>query len=367
MLLLGLTFMQIGMTSRHNAYAHKGDSEAFALAEAGVNHAIWLMSGFSEGRAAHNEVQGALAGGTPQSPATYQSTAYQLNRGRYFFDITCPQGGLQNVALIQAGGISRTGEQERLRVVARYLSEEAVLAIFGHALFVDHNVSLGGNLYVDAQPGQGGAGVHANGDIDVWGNPQIIGDVSATGTITNGESIDLVSGTLNQGAGQIPMPGIDVAWYREHADQLYSGPVSLSANICEGGTSADSVVIFVDGDLTINGSITGVGTIVVTGDVTITGNVQYSSGSSRMALIALASVKISGSCHIDGLVYAHNVDNTATVLSNGTTDIHGAMVSDTLWGVGNLSITYDPSLQNLRPMPGLEGVTQVGILSWQRF
>ncbi len=366
MLLLGLTFLQIGMTARHNAYSHKGDTQAFMLAEAAVDHAVWLMSGFSDGDATHDDIDLALGSGTLGAPATYESTAYELNRGRYFFGVTHPHGGMQDAALIEASGISRTGEQERIRVVARYLHEDAVSPVFGHALFSDHNMTLTGNLTIDGQPDQGGGGVHANGNVSIVGNPTVIGNVSATGTVSPVGNVHISEGEVRPFSEYIAMPEIEADWYRDHASESYTGSATFNGNLCDAGTVEIPKIIFVDGTCKINGNITGVGTIVCTGDVTINGNALYSSPSSLMAVISLGKVKINGNCHVNGLIYAHNVDNTATILVNGNSSILGAVVGDTLTGNGNMNVTFDPNLRNLRPLPGFDGARQVDILSWER-
>ena len=365
MLILGLTFMQIGMTSRHNAYKHRGDTQAFMLAEAGVDHAAWLISTLSAGDATHETLAAQMDAANVASPMTYTSGAYEMNGGRYFFTVAYPYNGMADAALVDATGISKTGEEERLRTVQHLLVEDAVSPVFDHAMFSDHNLTLTGNLTVDGKPDQGGKGAHANGNVTMNGDPTVIGDVSATGTITPAGNPN-ITGAIRAFAERLAMPEIDFAWYEENADQVVNGDLNLNGNICDGGTPEDPKIIFVTGNARLNGNVSGCGLIVCLGNVTINGNMSYSSDSSLLATLSRGQVKVNGNCNVAGLIYAHNVDSTSTIMTSGNAYIFGAVIGDTLTGHGNLRIEFDPRLANMGDLPGLNGDVQVDVVSWER-
>ena len=364
MLVLGLTFMQVGMSSRHNAYKHKGDTQAFMLAEAGVDHAAWVISTLSAGDATHETVAGLMETAGVTAPITYTSTACEMNGGRYFFEITYPYNGMQDAALVDASGVSKTGEQERIRTIQRLLTEDPVRDVVEHAMFSDHNLALTGNLSLDGKPDQGGKGAHANGNVTMNGNPTVIGDVSATGTITPVGNPN-ISGAITPFSDRIGMPEVDLQWYRDNADEILSGRVRYASHWFQTGTLEDPRIYFIDGDLTMNGNVDGVGIVVCTGDVTINGNIDYASDESLVAVISTGVVKVTGNSEVSGLIYAHNVDSTATITTIGNTHIFGAVVGDTLTGHGDMLIEFDPRLADMGDLPGL-GDVQVDVVSWER-
>ena len=334
LLLVGASLVQTSSQELQTASRVRKESRAFNLAEAGIDHAAWKLY---------------YAPSTPL-PATW--TRSDLPTGT--FTVTATQyvgatGPVPNTVVLQSTGVAQ-GWTSDLKVVGRFLQNPGTNnPIFDYAMFSDAELRLGGTADVKGN-------VHANANIRMNGNPVVDGDVSATGSISNAGTI---TGTRTPNAPQVPMPTIDLAYYRSIAKTVVSSGYNF------GGSTTLDGVIFVDGNCSINGSFRGKGVIVCSGNVTVNGNATLQSlQDDEMAIVAAGSVRCNGNCRIEGFVYTHNLDVPAGFTGNGTADIYGGVAADVINISGTLLLEYrEPTL----PLPGDSSApAQFASISWRR-
>lgn len=362
MLTLGLIFLQLGLNSAKWAYRHYRGQQAFSLAEAAVDRAIWMMQRSAAGEDNINttlalteaEAQGGVV-------RTYQSPTWQLPSGIYRFTAVAPHKGIVGTTEIRAVGIAKDGTREDLLVVLR---PEVVppgptryipAACFKHALFSDHNLTISGNPSVISHSEAGGAGIYANGNINFNGGASVIyGPICATGRIFGTTTQVPADAGLYQYVARIPMPELDIARYESIADLKYTGNKVkfTSGHNASAGTYEDPKIIFVDGSVEMAGNFTGVGMIIATKGIRVTGDCTYGNSNSAWAFLTTGTFTVAGTAQIHGLIYAHNASGNAEFIGHGTPNVFGAVVADLITITGNYTIEWDGNATQIGDLPG---------------
>ncbi len=331
-LILGASMVSQAVQEMSNASRIKKETAAFNLAEAGIDFAAWQL---------YNN-------GSDSLPQTW--TRYPLTGGH--FTVTAEEwGGTGNTILLTSDGVYQ-GWTSRVKVVGVFLDspDGPQNPVFSHALFSDADLTMSGTFDLIGD-------VHANGNITIKGGPSVDGDVSAMGNIKNKGDPD-ITGDILDNQPRIPMPAIDLAYYRANATTILEGDQNFS-NI----TDLDGIT-FVDGNATINGQFRGTGVVVVTGSVRVNGNATLVNPEDEFAIICAGGVRVNGSCRIEGWVYAHNVDVPSTFQGNGNAEIIGGVAADVIKCNGTLSVTYK---QVDVEMPGNDAAPpQFDAVSWRR-
>jgi len=402
MLILGLTMVRMGINDVKQAGVYKRRIQTMQLAEGALERCVWMMEADANGKDDINRKLRGGAGGEGELPSdgtvrTYNSPAWTTPEGdSYWFQAAYPYV-VENLALVVSTGRSANGEVEQVRAVLRYLP--FVSSVFGHALFSDHNLTLQGTVSVDGNPEalctvghevypslpkgtlcpignpdplnpahpteviveEGGEGIYATGNIAFTGTPDVIGDISATGSITGAVDQTPAGSTITPYSPKLAFPEIDLAWYQANADQVYTGNVKLTGGTL--GTWDDPKIIFVDGEVDLSGQFTGVGTIVSTQGFKVTGTVSYSDSGSGLALLTTGDFRIAGTADVYGLIYAHSVLSDAEFTGTGTARVFGAIAADVITTKGTLDVIYDRRLRYMAGLPGNEG--QIDVISWE--
>ncbi len=331
-LLLGGSMISQAVQEMSNASRIKKETAAFNLAEAGIDYAAWQL---------YNN-------GSDDLPTTW--TKYPFDGGR--FSVTAKQwGSSANTIELTSTGVYR-GWTSKVKVVGVFLDNPTgpQNPVFNHALFSDADLTMGGTFDLIGD-------VHANGNITMRGGPSVDGDVSAMGNIRQQGSAD-VTGDILDHQPRIPMPAIDLAYYRANATTIIEGDHNFNND-----TDLDGIT-FVDGDATINGRFRGKGVIVVTGSVHINGNASLVNPTDEFAIICAGGVRVNGNCHIEGWIYAHNVEVPSVFEGNGSAEIIGGVAADVIDCSGTLKVTYK---QVDVEMPGNNAAPpQFDAVSWRR-
>jgi hypothetical protein len=354
LLILGVTFVQMGIHDVRNAGVYKRQVQTQQLAEAAVDRCVWMMQ---QSTAGTDQINNKL-----QNYGHYSSPEWVTGDGdSYSFEADAPYNGIADTVLLVSEGRSRNGEGEQLRVVLKYMPTQS--PVFGHALYSNHNLKVGGDTVIDGHPELGGAGVFANGNIKYLGGATTtIGDIHATGSISGTTNQEPPEAVQVEYGGTIAMPEIDLEWYRANCDTYYADDVTISGATL--GDWDDPHIIFVDGFVTLSGQFEGVGTIVSTDGFRVTGNVEYADGTSGLALLTTGDFLIAGTVTVTGLIYAHSVLDDASFTGTGTPTIIGGICADVIDVSGTINVEWDPRLKDIKSLPGFKG--QIQELSWER-
>jgi len=337
LLIVGASLVQTSMQELQVASRVRKETRALNLAEAGVDYAAWQLYNGAGTSLPVTWDRSDLAGGT------FAVTASQYVDAGGF--------AVPNTVILESTGTSQ-GWPAQVKVVGRFLLNPGTLnPVFDHALFSDAELRVGGTADVTGA-------VHANANIKVDGTATVDGDASSSGSIKVTGSAT-ITGSAEEFAPSIPMPAIDLAYYRSIATTVIDGDYHFN-----GDETLDGVT-FVDGDCTINATFSGQGIIVCTGDVAINGSALLNSvDDDELAIVSAGDVRINGTCRIEGYVYCHNMDFTSSFLGNGTADILGGVAADVIDVKGTLLVEYrEPTL----PLPGDSSApAQFAAISWRR-
>lgn len=333
-LVLGSSLVQQAVQELHTATRAKKETAAFNLAEAGIDYAAWKLY---------------------YSPTTLLPVTWtRSNLGTGTFSVTAsPYGGSAAAIQLLSTGTTQ-GWNSQVKVVGNFLTTgpSKQNAVFDYAMFSNADASFVGGLDVTGN-------AFANGSFDLKGAAKVSGNVGATGNVTVQGSAG-VGGQIQQRQAKVPMPVVDMQYYRNKASLiLAAGPIP---------SKIDGVVI-IDGPLSLHGqtTITGKGVIVVNGDVTINAGtvVDVSSESDEFAIVTNGSVKINGNCTIEGWIYAHNVTSPSSFSGQGGAVVTGGVAADILAKCsGGLTICYKAATVEL---PGATSApAQFAAVSWRR-
>lgn len=331
-LILGGSLIMQSTQELHRASRARRETAAFNLAEAGIDYAAWRLY--------NNRLE--------PLPVTW--TRSDLGLGSFSVTASVYNASTDTVTLGSTG--TYEGWTSEVKVVGRFLSNNGNVQnpVFGHALFSDADLIVSGSFNVTGDS-------FANGNVLLKGGATVDGDVGAFGTITT-QGSPTVTGQTLPGQPRITMPTIDIAYYRSIATTIYESSHSFN-----GDTTLDGVV-FVDGDVSVNANFSGKGLIVATGRITVNGNCTLANGDSEFALVTSKSVRVNGTCQIDGWIYAHNVDVPGAFGGNGNATVTGGVAADVINCNGNLIIHYDEATVEL---PGATGApSQLDAVSWRR-
>lgn len=337
LLFVGASLVQTSTQELQVASRVRKETRALNLAEAGIDYAAWRLYNGGGASLPVTWSRSDLAGGT-----------FSVTASQYKGASGTP---VPNTVVLESTGVSQ-GWPAQVKVVGRFLTNPGSHnPIFDYALFSDAELRLSGTADIKGD-------THANANIKVQGSAKVQGDASSTGTIKVTGSAT-ITGSVTQFAPQVPMPTIDLEYYRSIADTVINGNYNFNGNVGLDG------ITFVDGDCSINATFHGQGVIVCSGDVRVNGAARLQSlEDDELAIVCAGSVRINGTCRIEGFVYAHNMDVPSAFAGNGTADILGGVVADVINVNGTLYVKYrEPTL----PLPGDSSApAQFAAISWRR-
>ncbi len=367
------------ISERSSARAYKESTQAFWLAEAGLQRALWEING----------------GGSWDNwtDCDDEDNCKELAKGVYDnYEVRIEGVGESNPEITSTGyGASDSYYRE---INANLIRS----GLFSFAAFGDSSVTLGGNgstdSYNSSDGDYGGDNVGDNGDVGTNGdeegavtvngeNAQVNGDAStgAQGTIEGEENISgskTHDNNVELSAVSIPSDltslsdsgdkhlsndddsqAISAGDYQFSSIQISGGTLTLNGTVRIYLTDSHSLTISGGGSLVVNGQLE----LYTAGDCNVGGNgIVNDSGLPSNLVIYSAhessgesnGFTLSGNSAFYGAVYAPNANLAVT----GDGDIYGALVGKTVSVSGNGDIHYDEALQDL----GVSGYT---IASWK--
>lgn len=352
LLILGVAFTSRSVNALYRADRDRQDTVALSLAECGIERATAEL--YEE-----------------RIDAPYTNT-FSVDSGSVTYTVTAPYQGLANTLEIVATGTTTRNVQARVRLVATRMDDEEVSMVFRGAIFSDNPLTLNGAGTVNPDENGEGGDIYSGGNITFHGTSFTMADTGHIYTAgeTNWYPTNVPSSNVFEGIAPVPMPVIDMNWYRQHATRVINGNLnlttgSISLSALSGGNPY--AIVYVTGDVKIAGSYTGQGMIVAGGRISVTGNVTATnSEADALVLMSPSSVKLNGGPRVDGLIYAHNVTDDGSVTIGGNANIHGAVIADVVTTNGGITVTYDDVWEGL-PLPGRNGTyQQLRQISWQR-
>lgn len=157
--------------------------------------------------------------------------------------------------------------------------------------------------------------IASNGDVDIRGQAQILGDLTAAGEISLAESV-VLRGEARSNSASLGMEDLAISELRPEETVPLDGSFAprLSGSVhhngpnltISGGLTLDDAVLYVNGDARILGGVKGKGGIVVNGSLTLEGSSSLVA-EDQLALVVQDDLTIVGddqdSSFFQGLVY----------------------------------------------------------------
>lgn len=249
--ILGAAFISRSISENRIAERERASTQAFYLAEAGVDLAIHEL----------NYGNGIWSGwdtsGNPYTKTISSSDVGGLSTGDIDVSITDPTSNTPRVDAI--GYTPNKTSFEGKRHVRAEL-EKQVSPAFDYCVITQKNLQL-----EDIETGIIG-NIHSNGNI-------VIEEVNVTGTGTAVGTITIDEGGFSEGyqegADTIAIPLLDMDYYQTSADYIHSGDWIVSDIFNISDYSANGI-IYVDGNFKAEkATIVGPGIIVATNTITI--------------------------------------------------------------------------------------------------
>lgn len=410
--LLSMLTTEFRLTQRSVQY-----SEAFSLAEAGLEEGIAMLS-YGNGNWS-GQGWSSTGSGYTKTVSNFTSIASSQGIGTYTVTINDPSGS--NPTILGVGSVSgSTFSSPSTRSLKITLSGSSLfnwglrakgqISLNGNAIvdsfdssnasYSSYNYSLGYGTYTSSKRKDNGdvaSNGGSSGIVNLNGNAGIYGNVNtgASGTVT-GNGNAFVGYITNAPSGVIQSSRVSHTSNMDFpaATSPFSSGISLGnyslsgngANTIVGGIGS-TPVDYTASTFSIAGNrsltVTGYARVYVTGNMSTSGNGRiivasggkvefYVAGTSSLAgngvqnnagtaekfqLYSLnsSSVSVSGNGDLTGIIYAPN----SSISISGNGDLVGAVVGNTISINGNGEIHYDEALKNVG------GSNKKSVVSWQ--
>jgi Tfp pilus assembly protein PilX len=319
-------------------------AQARAVAESGIERAVWALNNQSATNGIPNTAGAAYPMGAATASAPYDGSvaAPVMMNGLQVgvFTVVVTQGAVANERIIVATGWyptnTGTGPKVKQKIQVSVLQSLFAGNPPPAALTVRGEISAGGHSSVDSQSDMScgpKAGTFSAGVTDISGSARIFG---ADGNSTANQSGDAVQYVADARFEPYMYSNTDLntlkAFAKKH-NTYYQGTVTFnSSNRMPNG------VIFVDTVSGLNIDASGAGTTSSSdfASVDIHGNAPASAdGIFHGLLVVAGALSISGNFQMYGLVY---VVNDFTYTGTGTGQIEGAVLSRNIRDTSTTSI-----------------------------
>lgn len=368
---LTVAFVALSATEPMISTSLKRSDQALALAEAGVERSIWVLSPTPTGPAGSGVPTPLLvAAGPPWDGSNlFTLTAASDATAIGGYTVQLMPGVLSNeVQVTSTGWIPSNANPQATRIVRATLMSLAYLFKPPGALNVNGDASVSGNAIITANGsicnGTGDAsGTYAAGTTNVGGSGYVCAGMDCSTAQTSCQSPSCLQTqpdapqTFADGPNGLKLTPKNINLLKEMAKAAgtYWGPPSYNGPTTGGSyngqlnfgssTPLPNGIVFID---TKSGNPPSASNLSDLADVRISGSGNVYSGW----LIVMGSIDLSGDSTYNGLIYAAD-DLTA---GNGTAAINGAVIAHNVNNAnatqidtstnGTISINYDCSAIN---------------------
>ena len=316
---LAVAFLVLAASEPQIAYNQMASAQARALAETGVERAMWALTKGDTNPA----FPGALDPlNTNPSPAPYNGGTFIQVTNLGVFKVTVADGATSNEKLITGVGFVPNQNNPvavkkiQLRAIRfKHLDPPCAMCAGGESPpGTDADVRIGGSAAITAAATGGNfcpgvtptSGVMSEGQITTNGNPSVTAPPGGVATAPN---------TANSVFTPFMLQDADMSYLKSMA--------KANGTYFQGNTTMTSPpkngIVFVDtvsgNPLTANSPSSDVPTLDIHGN--------WAAGFSGWIIVA-GSISIQGNAHITGLVYAQN---DATLNGTGNGGVSGALIT----------------------------------------
>ncbi|TKJ47222.1 hypothetical protein CEE34_04805 [Candidatus Aerophobetes bacterium Ae_b3a] len=273
LMITGLVFVSLGVQENRLVQREIKKRRAFYLAEAGIETAIWQFNCGDQPWLPWSAPWTEDGNGNPTRTETLYAPQGS-SAGDY--EVTVSDKDASNPLIESTGYVPSKGAEGRVEKTVCVTLEKGHDAMFGYAI-----ASAAGIIIEN--PGTVITGsCYAVGDI-IIDEATVNGNAEATETVSVTNE-GTVTGTITEGADELPFPEFDSSYYQYNASSITNGDLAIN------GVDPYAVdgILYVTGNVTIsNSTLVGPGSIVAEGKI----NVQQNSlvGTSIDTGVSLVS------------------------------------------------------------------------------
>ena len=264
LMITGLVFVSLGVQENRLVQREIRKRRAFYLAKAGIETAIWQFNYGDQPWLPWPATWTEDGNGNPTRTETvYDSQG--SSAGDY--EVTVSNKDKSNPSIESTGYVPGIEAEGRVEKTVRVILQKGHDAMFGYAI-----ASAAGIIIEN--PGTVITGsCYTIGNISI-DEATVEGNAEATGTVSVINQ-GTVTGTITEGADELPFPGFDIGYYQYKASSIINGDLAINGvdpYIIDG-------ILYVTGNVTISNSrLVGPGSIVAEGKINIGQNSLVGTG-----------------------------------------------------------------------------------------
>jgi len=262
LMITGFVFVSLAVQENRLVQREIKKRRAFYLAEAGIETAIWQFN----------------CGDQPWLPWSAPWTEDgngNPTRTETLYDSQGSSAGDYEVTVIDKDSsypeIESTGYVPSKEAEGRVEKTVSVILQKGHDPMFGYAIASEGGIVIE-NPGTVITGsCYTIGDITII-EATINGNAEATGSVINAGT---VTGTITEGAEELPFPEFDIGYYQYNADSIINGDLIISGQV----SYPVSGILYVTGNVNIsNSTLVGPGSIVAGGKTKVMQNCLVGTG-----------------------------------------------------------------------------------------
>lgn len=262
LMITGLVFVSLGVQENRLVQREIGKRQAFYLAEAGVETAIWQ---FNYGDPSWPDPPWTEDGnGNPiRTETVYDSQGSSVGD----YEVTVFNKDAPNPLVKSIGYVPSKGAEGRVEKTVGVILQK------GHDPMFDYAIASAAGIIIESPGTEITGSCYAVGNIAIQ-EATVNGNAVATETVsvTGGGT---VTGTITEGADELPFPKFDSAYYQYKANAI------INSDLVINGVTPYPVngILYVTGKVTISDSeLVGPGSIVAEGKINIGENSVLGTG-----------------------------------------------------------------------------------------
>ncbi|MQY69998.1 MAG: hypothetical protein GH145_03930 [Firmicutes bacterium] len=277
LMITGLVFVSLGVQENRLVQREIKKRQAFYLAEAGVETAIWQFNyGDQPWLPSWSAPWTEDGDGNPTRTETLYD-AQSSSVGDYEVTVFDKDSSYPEIKSI--GYVPSKGAEGRIEKTVHVILEK------GHDPMFDYAIASAAGIIIES-PG-----------TEITGSCYAVGNIRIQEAIVNGNAVatesvintGTVTGTITEGADELPFPKFDSDYYQYKANSIINGDLAINGvdpYIVDG-------ILYVTGNVTIrNSALVGPGSIVAEGKIKIGENSVFGTGSDTG--VSLVSAYESG-------------------------------------------------------------------------
>lgn len=263
LMITGLVFLSLGVQENRLVQREIKKRQAFYLAEAGVETAIWQLNYGDQPWLPWSAPWTEDGDGNPTRTETlYDPQSSSVGD----YEVTVFDKDSSEPVIESTGYVPSKGAEGRVEKRVRVILEK------GHHQMFDYAIASAAGMIIESPGTEITGSCYAVGDITIQ-EAIVNGNAAATESVINGGT---VTGTITEGANELPFPKFDSDYYQYYTvNDIINGDLPIKGRV----PYPVNGILYVTGNVEIsNSTLVGPGSIVAQGKINIGENSMFGDG-----------------------------------------------------------------------------------------